>query len=73
MPDMMKGLAQGIYDNMPVLDKAVSAAAKSINYEIMKDAPAQSIDYAKMYNAVKAGASDSSMVLYMETGILRER
>lgn len=65
MPDMMKGLAQGIYDNMPVLDKAVSAAAKSINYEIMKDAPAQSIDYAKMYNAVKAGASDSSMVLYI--------
>lgn len=65
MPDMMKGLAQGIYDNLPVLDKAVSAAAKSINYEIMKDAPAQSIDYAKMYNAVKAGASDSSMVLYI--------
>ena len=65
MPDMMKGLAQGIYDNLPVLDKAVSAVAKSINYEIMKDAPAQSIDYAKMYNAVKAGASDSSMVLYI--------
>lgn len=65
MPDMMKGLAQGIYDNLPVLDKAVSAAAKSINYEIMKDAPAQSIDYARMYNAVKAGASDSSTIMYI--------
>lgn len=65
MPDMMKGLAQGIYDNLPVLDKAVSAVARSINYEIMKDAPAQSIDYARMYNAVKAGASDSSTILYI--------
>lgn len=65
MPDMMKGLAKGIYDNLPVLDKAVSAVARSINYEIMKDAPAQSIDYARMYNAVKAGASDSSTVLYI--------
>ena len=65
MPDMMKGLAEGIYDNLPVLDKAVSAAAKSINYEIMKDAPAQSIDYARMYNAVKAGASDSSTIMYI--------
>lgn len=65
MPDMMKGLAQGIYDNLPVLDKAVSAVARSINYEIMKDAPAQSIDYARMYNAVKAGASESSTVLYI--------
>ena len=66
MPDMMKGLAQGIYDNLPVLDKAVSAVARSINYEIMKDAPAQSIDYARMYNAVKAGASDSSTIMYIE-------
>lgn len=65
MPDMMKGLAQGIYDNLPVLDKAVSAVARSINYEIMKDAPAQSIDYTRMYNAVKAGASDSSTILYI--------
>ena len=65
MPDMMKGLAQGIYDNLPVLDKAVSAVARSINYEIMKDAPAQSIDYARMYNAVKAGASDSSTIMYI--------
>lgn len=65
MPDMMKGLAEGIYDNLPVLDKAVSAAAKSINYEIMKDAPAQSIDYARIYNAVKAGASDSSTIVYI--------
>lgn len=65
MPDMMKGLAQGIYDNIPLLDKAVSSVARSINYEIMKDAPAQSIDYARMYNAVKAGASESSTVLYI--------
>lgn len=66
MPDMMKGLSEGIYNNLPILDKAVSAVAKSINYEIMKDTPAQSIDYNRMYNAVRAGASDSSTVLYIE-------
>ena len=65
MPDMMKGLAEGIYDNLPILDKAVSAVAKSINYEIMKDTPVQTIDYNRIYSAVKSGASDSSTVMYI--------
>lgn len=65
MPDMMKGLANGIYENLPVLDKAVSAAARSINYEIMKDTPAQTIDYNRMYSAVRAGAENSNTVLYI--------
>ena len=65
MPDMMKGLARGIYDYLPILDKAASAVAKSINYEIMKDTPINPIDYNRMYSAVKAGASESNTVLYI--------
>ncbi len=31
MPDMMQGLAKGIYQNMPVLEKAVSSVAKTMS------------------------------------------
>ena len=65
MPDMMKGLAKGIYDYIPTIQKAAQAAAETINYEIMKDTPMQTIDYNMLYNSVRSGASDSSTVLYI--------
>lgn len=65
MPDMMKGLAKGIYDYIPTIQKAAQAAAETINYEIMKDTPMQTIDYNMLYNSVRRGASDSSTVLYI--------
>ena len=65
MPDMMDGLAKGIRNNIPMLQKAASAAASVINYEIMKDSPVNSIDPNEIYSAVKKGASDSSTVMYI--------
>lgn len=65
MPDMMEGLAKGIYTNIPIVEKAASAVAKSIDYGVMKDSPAQNIDYNKLYRSVKNGAADSSTVLYI--------
>lgn len=65
MPDMMEGLAKGIYTNIPIVEKAASAVAKSIDYGVMKDSPAQNIDYNKLYRSVKNGATDSSTVLYI--------
>lgn len=65
MPDMMKGLAEGIYDNLPMISRAAAAVGKAINYEIMKDSPTESINYGQLYSAVKAGASDSNTVLYI--------
>ena len=65
MPDMMKGLTEGIYDNLPMISRAAAAVGKAINYEIMKDSPTESINYGQLYSAVKAGASDSNTVLYI--------
>lgn len=65
MPDFMEGLAKGIYTNIPIVEKAASAVAKSIDYGVMKDSPAQNIDYNKLYRSVKNGAADSSTVLYI--------
>lgn len=36
MPDMMNGLAKGIYSNMPVLEKAVSAVSKTISGDLSR-------------------------------------
>lgn len=63
MPDMMKGLAKGIYDYIPEVQKAAKAAAATINYEIMRDTPTQTIDYDMLYNSVRRGASDSNIIL----------
>ena len=65
MPDMMEGLAKGIRNNIPLLQKAADAAAATINYEIMKDAPSKQIDPNQIYRAVKDGASDSSTSIYI--------
>lgn len=65
MPDMMEGLAKGIRNNIPLLKKAADAAAATINYEIMKEAPGKQLDPNSIYNAVKSGASDSSTVMYI--------
>lgn len=65
MPDMMKGLAKGIYDNLPLISRAAAAVGKAINYEVMKDSPSDGINYSQLYSAVKAGASDSNTVLYI--------
>lgn len=35
MPDMMQGLAKGIYKNMPVMEKAVSSIAKTMSSDLM--------------------------------------
>lgn len=65
MPDMMKGLAKGIYDYIPEIQKAAKAAAATIDYEIMKDTPKAAIDYDMLYRSVRRGASDSSTTLYI--------
>lgn len=36
MPDMMNGLAKGIYSNMPVLEKAVSAVSKTMSGDLSR-------------------------------------
>lgn len=65
MPDFMEGLADGIYKNIPKVAKAAKAVASAIDYSMVKESPTQQIDYGRMYKAVKAGASDSSTVLYI--------
>lgn len=65
MPDMMKGLAKGIYDYIPEIQKAAKAAAATIDYEVMKDTPKAAIDYDMLYRSVRRGASDSSTTLYI--------
>ena len=65
MPDMMSGIAKGMYNNIPIVEKAAEAVARSINYGMMKDHPKDQIDYNRLYNSVKAGASDSNTVMYI--------
>lgn len=65
MPDMMSGIAKGMYNNIPIVEKAAEAVARSINYGMMKDSPKDQIDYNRLYNSVKAGASDSNTVMYI--------
>ncbi len=65
MPDMMSGIAKGMYDNIPIVEKAAAAVARSINYGIMKNTPKDQIDYNRLYNSVRAGASDSNTIMYI--------
>lgn len=65
MPDMMSGIAKGMYDNIPIVEKAAAAVARSINYGIMKNSPKDQIDYNRLYNSVRAGASDSNTIMYI--------
>lgn len=65
MPDMMSGIAKGMYDNIPIVEKAAAAVARSINYGIMKNTPKDQIDYDRLYNSVRAGASDSNTIMYI--------
>lgn len=67
MPDFMKGLTKGIYQNIPMIEQAAKAVASAINidYGIMKETVLPNIDYEMLYNAVKEGASNSNTVLYI--------
>lgn len=60
MPDFMKGLADGIYENIPIVTKAMNSVAENMEYGIFKEATSQSVDPEKIYGAVRSGAIDGS-------------
>ena len=65
MPDFMQGMARGIYESIPQIAKAASMVAKTIDYSIVREPQGQTIDYGRVYDAVRSGASSSESVIYI--------
>lgn len=70
MPDFMEGMAKGIYDNIPKIEKAVRAVSRTMDMNITKTIPSEQIDYRRMYDAVRFGASDSETVIKLDGRVL---
>ena len=66
MPDFMEGMTKGIYDGIPMIEKAVKAAATAMDYSAMKIAPEKGLDYNLLYKAVKNGTQQNDIIFVLK-------
>lgn len=65
MPDFMKGMAKGIYLNMPIIDNAAKAIAETIDSGVITAAAPSEFDYNQMRSAVRSGFNDVDSNIYI--------